>query len=250
MATASRLRGLVRLSARIQPVTHAKAPFSSGAALAASSTPVIKSRRDLPSKIKVKSKRKAPVTPVKKPNPGERKAFRKRIQLSNNGALPVPGLGELGPGTMASAESKGKMFAIPDTVLDQLRALEAFKTTQMWGLFRRPHVLVRNETAELAARLEAAKEKKEALKCVLTGKRLSGKSLILLQAMSHALLNEWVVISIPEGESTIAMPPACKTTSLTAFLCLSSSGPYQRKHRVLAYRRYQAYAVRPARVLH
>ncbi|KAF4505184.1 hypothetical protein G6O67_007159 [Ophiocordyceps sinensis] len=203
MATASRLRSLMRpscpVASRIQPVTLPKAPFSSSAALAA--VPAALSRKDMPQKHKSASKkRKAPIVPVKKANPGERKAFRKRIQLSNNGALPVSGLGELGPETMASEESKGKMFAIPDKVVDQLRALQAFKTTQMWRLFRRPHVLVRNETAELMGRLEAAKEKKEALRCVLTGSRLSGKSLVLLQAMTHALLNEWVVISIPEGQ--------------------------------------------------
>lgn len=137
---------------------------------------------------------------AKKPNPGERKAFRKRIQLSNNSALPVQGLEELSAETMARAESKGKMFAIPDLVVDQLRALEAFKTTQTWNLFRRPHFLVRDETVELMSRLESSTDKKEALKCVLVGSKLSGKSIAMMQAMSYALMNDWVVFHVPEGK--------------------------------------------------
>ena len=111
----------------------------------------------------------------------------------------MEGLDALDPKTMALDESAGKIFSIPDHVVDQLRALEAFKTTQSWNLFRRPHVLLRKEAVELMKRLEASVEKKEAVKCVLTGSKLSGKSLATLQAMSYALLNNWVVIHIPEG---------------------------------------------------
>lgn len=193
------LRTLVRpaipVAPRIQPIIAA---FSTTSFLAAG-PPAVKSRKDLPKKTKKTYKKKQNIVPVKKPGPGERKAFRKRIQLSNNSALPVTGIESLEAATMARAESGGKMFAVPDQVVDQLRALEAFKTTQTWNLFRKPHVLVRKETVELMSKLEASVEKKEAFKCVLTGSALSGKSLTLLQAMSYALLNEWVVIHIPEG---------------------------------------------------
>lgn len=203
MASANALRSLLRpalaAAPRAHPMALVAASFSSSAVLAAAPPPTIKSRRDLPKKVKKTFKKKVNIVPVRKPNPGERKAFRKRIQLSNNSALPVEGLGELSSETMASGESKGKVFAIPDRVVDQLRTLEAFKTTQTWGLFRRPHFLVREETVELVSRMERSKENSEALKCVLTGSRLSGKSMALLQAMSHALLNGWVVIHIPEG---------------------------------------------------
>ncbi|KAI1036521.1 hypothetical protein LB503_002919 [Fusarium chuoi] len=70
---------------------------------------------------------------------------------------------------MTKAESAGKMFAIPDQVVDHLRALEAFKTTQTWNLFRKPHVLQRKETVELMKKLELSAKEKKALKCVLTG---------------------------------------------------------------------------------
>ncbi|KAL2694181.1 hypothetical protein Neosp_000755 [[Neocosmospora] mangrovei] len=204
MASAHSLRCLVRPAAiprapRIQPILAA--PFSTTAAVqAAAAPPPIKSRRDLPQKVKKAYKKKANIVPVRKPNPGERKAFRKRIQLSNNSALPVEGLKSLDQKNMTLDESAGKVFAIPDNVVDHLRALEAFKTTQSWNLFRRPHVLLRKETVELMKRLEASAEKKEALKCVLTGSKLSGKSMAMLQAMAYALLNNWVVLHIPEGQ--------------------------------------------------
>lgn len=207
MASAHSLRCLVRPAAiprapRIQPILSA--PFSTTSAVqAVAAPPPIKSRRDLPSKPKKVYKKKANIVPVRKPNPGERKAFRKRIQLSNNSALPVEGLDSLDPKNMTLDESAGKVFAIPDNVVDNLRALEAFKTTQSWNLFRRPHALLRKETVELMKRLEASVENKEALKCVLTGSKLSGKSMTMLQAMAYALLNNWVVFHVPEGKTKI-----------------------------------------------
>lgn len=200
------VRPAIPRAPRIQPVYLLAAPFSTSSALAANAPPAIKSRRDLPKKQTKTFKKKTNITPVKKPNPGERRAFRKRIQLSNNGALAVPGLEALDAATMAAAENAGKVFALPDRVVDQLRSLEAFKTTQNWNLFRSPHVLVRKETVDLISRMQESVTKKESAKVVLTGGRISGKSLTVLQAMSHALLNEWVVISIPEGK--IPLPDA------------------------------------------
>ncbi|EMT65249.1 37S ribosomal protein S23, mitochondrial [Fusarium odoratissimum] len=142
MASANSLRCLMRptipRAPRIQPVLLA--PFStSNAALAVSAPPAIKSRRDLPQKVKKSYKKRANVTPVRKPQPGERKAFRKRIQLSNNSALPVAGLENLDASNMTKAESAGKI-------------------------------------------------------------KLSGKSMAMLQAMAYALLNNWVVFHVPEGQ--------------------------------------------------
>lgn len=192
------MRPTIPRAPRIQPVLLA--PFStSSSLLAVSAPPAIKSRRDLPQKVKKSYKKRANVAPVRKPQPGERKAFRKRIQLSNNSALPVQGLGTLDAKNMAQDSSVGKVFAVPDPVVDHLRALEAFKTTQSWNLFRKPHVLLRKETVELMKKLELSAKEKKALKCVLTGSKLSGKSMTMLQAMAYALLNNWVVFHIPEG---------------------------------------------------
>lgn len=192
------MRPTIPRAPRIQPVLLA--PFSTTSSLlAVSAPPAIKSRRDLPQKVKKSYKKRANVAPVRKPQPGERKAFRKRIQLSNNSALPVQGLGTLDAKNMAQDSSVGKVFAVPDPVVDHLRALEAFKTTQTWNLFRKPHVLLRKETVELMKKLELSAKEKKALKCVLTGSKLSGKSMTMLQAMAYALLNNWVVFHIPEG---------------------------------------------------
>lgn len=192
------MRPTIPRAPRIQPVLLA--PFSTSSSLfAVSAPPAIKSRRDLPQKVKKSYKKRANVAPVRKPQPGERKAFRKRIQLSNNSALPVQGLGTLDAKNMAQDSSVAKVFAVPDPVVDHLRALEAFKTTQTWNLFRKPHVLLRKETVELMKKLELSAKEKKALKCVLTGSKLSGKSMTMLQAMAYALLNNWVVFHIPEG---------------------------------------------------
>lgn len=200
------------MASRIQPAllvsAGAAATFTTTSPAAAGFTPIKKtSRPNLPGKQKKTYKKRVNIVPVKKPQPGERKAFRKRIQLSNNSALPVEGLEKLDAENLVRDESAGKVFALPDDVVDQLRALEAFKTTQSWNLFRQPHVLVRRETVDLMRRLEASTRtqgeevagRKEAVKCVIAGSKLSGKSMLALQAMAYGLLNKWVVINIPEG---------------------------------------------------
>ncbi len=129
---------------------------------------------------------------------GERKAFRKRIVLSNNNALPVS-LQTLSARTLASPDSAGRVFALSDVVIDQLRTVEAFKPTQPWELFRQPSLLLRPETVDVVQRMRDAAAAKDTLRLVISGERISGKSVLLLQAMASAFLNDWVVISIPEG---------------------------------------------------
>lgn len=147
-----------------------------------------------------KNKRSSFDPDVRKPAPGERKNFRKRVQLSNNSALVVTGLDTLKAKTMLDEDAKGKVVGLSDGLVDQLRALEGFKSSQSWGLFRQPHFLVRSETVELMKRMEeGAGEGSKGFRAVLTGSKLSGKSTALLQAQSHALLNGWVAIHIPEG---------------------------------------------------
>ncbi|KAG5916244.1 hypothetical protein E4U53_004352 [Claviceps sorghi] len=208
-SAASSLGALIRPSVlssapRLLPIRLVPRPapacFSTSPLLAAEPPPSVKSRRDLPKKVKKTFKKKTNIVAVKKPNAGERKAFRKRIQLSNNSALPVKGIDDMGVKTLTDPRNVGTMVAIPDGVVDRLRALEAFKTTQTWNLFRRPHFLVRRESFEITCKMLDSIYNEEALKCVLRGTKLSGKSLVLLQAMAFALMNEWVVLHIPEGQ--------------------------------------------------
>ncbi|KAI0017294.1 mitochondrial ribosomal death-associated protein 3-domain-containing protein [Xylariomycetidae sp. FL0641] len=151
-------------------------------------------KRDL--QKKAGSKTKAPL-------PGERKAFRKRIQLSNVNALEVSGLDVLSPENLTDPASIGKVIGIPEDVIDQLRAVEAFKPTQNWGLFRSPHMLIRNETVDLAKQITDALRNKETLRMIVTGSKGSGKSIIGLQAMATGFLNKCVVINIPEAQELV-----------------------------------------------
>ncbi|KAG7103115.1 37S ribosomal protein S23 like [Verticillium longisporum] len=197
----------LRLADRITPIITWTAPFTTTTAVAAGPSKVVgnKPRQVIgkhirKGKVGQNSKKKREVVRFKKPEPGERKAFRKRIQLSNNNAAVVTGLPVADAAAMVSKENLGRIIGMPDKLIDQLRALEAFKTTQNWGLFRKPHMLVRKETVQMMERLNEAAAEKKTLSTVLTGERISGKSLLLMQAMSHALLNNWVVIHIPEAQ--------------------------------------------------
>ncbi|KAI4865152.1 mitochondrial ribosomal protein [Hypoxylon rubiginosum] len=137
---------------------------------------------------------------TKPPAPGERKAFRKRIQLSNDNALEVSGLSELTAEHIVDSGSIGQVVGLPPALIDKLRAAEAFKPTQTWGLFRSPHMLIRQETVDLAKQLTDAVSKKETLRMVVTGDRASGKSILGLQALATGFMNDWVVINVPEAQ--------------------------------------------------
>jgi small subunit ribosomal protein S29 len=136
----------------------------------------------------------------KAPSAGERKSFRKRVLLSNDNALEVPGLQELSAEAMSDATLSGQVLALPSGLVDQLRSTEAFKPTQSWKMFRRPSMLVRRESIQVSKAMLDSAQKRETLRLVITGERLAGKSTLLLQAMANAYLNKWVVFNIPEGK--------------------------------------------------
>lgn len=213
MAAPNCLRCLLRPSSamaiprRLAPVTIATAPFSSSAPTLYASKPASSSMSKhirAGKKMKLgKFKKKKNIDRGKPPAPGERKAFRKRILLSNNNALSVPGLGELSADAMLDPTKTGRVLAIPNELVDQLRAVEAFKPSQCWGLFRQPSILVRAETTDLAKRMQDSARKQETLRLVITGEKLAGKSTLLLQSMAYGYLNGWIVFNIPEGESLL-----------------------------------------------
>lgn len=145
---------------------------------------------------------------TKPPLPGERKAYRKRITLSNDNAIPVPWLTDIGPGDLLDPGNVAKVLSLPEGVQDQLRACEAFKPTQCWNMFRKPSVLVRSETVDLMGRIQKAIAENQTARIVLTGEKVTGKSLLLLQAMAHAYVNDWIVIHVPDGQ--IERYPVCE----------------------------------------
>ena len=112
---------------------------------------------------------------------------------------------DLSADNMTEAKNIGRVLGFQGDVLDQLREAKAFKTSQHWNLFRRPATLVREETIGLGQDFEDVNNSLQGdaqartIREIITGDRLSGKSLLMLQAMSMAFMNKWIVISIPEG---------------------------------------------------
>lgn len=190
----------------------------------------------------VRIKKKIPSKGYKIPAPGERKAIRKRVVLSNSNALEVSGLkdwptalsmgaarGIAGFGTSNSRKSRadehgllegedpgsisvpiGSVVALPNDTVDGLRALDSFKSSQGWSLFRRPSCLVREATAEVVKGVEQAERAglsgsdspalaQRFFRRLIVGARGTGKSVLLLQAQAVALARGWVTIHIPEG---------------------------------------------------
>ena len=161
-----------------------------------------KFRESTSAKIKKKQRRERP----KPPEVGERKALRKRIVLSNTNALEISGMEDMTPENMADESRVGQMLGLEGALLDQLREAKAFKPTQNWKMFRRPATLIRRETVALAQSVQEVNQGLAGeglgaltLKQVITGERSTGKSLLLLQAMSMAYLNNWIVLNVPEG---------------------------------------------------
>jgi small subunit ribosomal protein S29 len=160
-------------------------------------------------------KKEPPKQTGKPPAQGERKAMRKRIVLSNTNALEVANLRDLDAemvDDMVRVRDEAEEFALQGAMagregkevevrqVDSLRAVEAFKTTQGWGLFRRPALLVREESVGLSRQLLRAQEEKRALRLVIDGEKGTGKSLMLIHAMATAFVKGWVVVNIPEGK--------------------------------------------------
>ena len=136
----------------------------------------------------------------REPEPGERKAVRKRVVLSNTNALVVPNLEELKVESFVDTRLRGKVLALPGPIVDQLRIAEAFKPTQGWSMFRKPSMLIRQETLEYGRMFEVlSAEGGKSIRRVLIGERGTGKTTMLLQAMTMAFMKKWVVINIPEG---------------------------------------------------
>lgn len=94
-------------------------------------------------------KKKRDIMPLKRIfDAGERKVLRKNIVLSNTNA-PVLPLPEMVLDICGMEETEGTVFQIPDSVLDRLKALGAFKTGQHWPYFQRPSTLIRKGSVDI-----------------------------------------------------------------------------------------------------
>lgn len=174
-------------------------PFSTSTTTLAKITNPVPQRGAKTTFIKKKPKHKTDLK-SKRPAPGERKAYRKRVVLSNTNALVVDGMQDFTAECIGYDGLKWRVLGIPNDVVVQLRAVDAFKPTQGWALFRRPGMLIRKETVEYGKLLEELQSQGKTLRRVLVGDRGSGKSLMALQAMTIGFLKGWTVINIPEGK--------------------------------------------------
>lgn len=140
------------------------------------------------------------------PAVGERKALRKRIVLSNPNALEIEGMVDLSPETMVDSRLRGTVVGLPPVMIDQLRAVQAFKPKQGWSIFRRPGTVLRRDTIEMGRLFEQISgegdnaQKGKVVKKIVTGMKGSGKTVHLLQAMAMGFMKKWAVITIPDGK--------------------------------------------------
>lgn len=154
-----------------------------------------------------KMKKKKPVDKPRPPPIGERKALRKRIVLSNPNALEVEGMRDLSAENMTDSRVRGSVVGLPVSMLDQLRAVQAFQTKQGWSIFRRPGTVIRKESVELGRLIDNisgdSEGKGQVVKRIVTGVRGAGKSVHLLQAMAMGFLKNWVVFTVPDSKFSL-----------------------------------------------
>lgn len=176
--------------------------------------------------FRLKKTSKTPADKGKRPLPGERKAMRKRVVLSNSNALEVEGMKDITAESIVDAKLQGQVVGISGPLIDRLRALDAFKPRQGWSLFRRPGMLMRKETVQYGKLFEEMSKdgENQSLRRVLIGERGGGKTVMLLQAMTMAFLKDWVVINLPDGTNPITYnlsSTSKKTPSRRIFLTQS-----------------------------
>lgn len=193
---AATLNAALRAAFSTSDSLHAQAVKKKGAVVAKATGKATKTLR------LTRNKRVANTRP---PAVGERKALRKKLVLSNTNALEIKGLPDFDSRNIPTEvlqKSEQKVLGLQNATVDALRALEAFKPTQGWSLFRRPATLVRKETVELAGDMEWIMEAPSGrtVRKLLYGERGSGKSLLQLQALAMASLRNWIVVHIPEAK--------------------------------------------------
>lgn len=135
--------------------------------------------------------------------------MRKRTVLSNNNAVEVKGIQNMTSESIANKESEGQIFNLPGHLIDRLRAVEAFKSSQNWNLYLKPCTLIRRATLEYGGLIEEISKEnaiKKTIRRVIVGERGDGKSIILLQVMAMAFLKDWIVINLPDGNSPLTYP--------------------------------------------
>ena len=180
-------------------------PFQLASVVKKKSGPIKTKKFRESASVAIKKKRRERPKP---PAVGERRALLKRIVLSNTNALEIPGMEDLTRENMTDGARVGQVLGLEGNLLDQLREAKVFKPTQNWNMFRRPATLIRKETVALGRSIQEVNDGLNGKELgaltqqqIIAGERSTGKSLLLLQAMSMAYLNNWIVLNVPEGIS-------------------------------------------------
>ena len=217
MASANcwRCLSLTRPTAQVA-LPRSAALFSTSGRLAAAAPGGVKKGlqpvRRAGEKTTFKRKKKAAVVKTgKPPAPGERKAARKRVVLSNTNALEVAGLKDFDAAMLekmllpsfgvegVKEKILGHVVGLEGKTVDSLRAVEAFTPAQGWGFFKRPAMLMREDSVVISRKIVQAEKEKSVLRLVIDGEKGTGKSLLLIHALATGFVRNWVVINIPEG---------------------------------------------------
>ena len=103
---------------------------------------------------------------------------------------------------MYSERHVGEVLAIPEEIVGQLADLGMFNKNQGFQYMRRPVCMMRANTGLVARELFAQDVTHLGTKdrrVVVAGKGGNGKSFILLQMATLALLQNYVVVAVPRG---------------------------------------------------
>lgn len=217
-------------------LANMKPPKKKGQPKTGGGAPVKKSAKKLGKRLKLK--KRAIVKSSRPPAPGERRAVRKRVILSNTNALEVKGVADISHDTLLDTGYVGTVMGLPGSVVDQLRAVDAFKKTQGWDLFRRPCVLIRKESVDISRMLDSAQRERRTTITIVDGEKGSGKSMLLLHALTTAFMKDWIVVNIPEGN---IMSPRMENLLIP----INSSRTHDSRNRIRSYSLYHPSSLFP-----
>jgi small subunit ribosomal protein S29 len=157
----------------------------------------------------------------KPPAPGERKAQRKRILTESKNVLSVPGLPTFDLAVTTSSSKAltlsqdglsgtAQVVELQDETVNRLKAIGGFQPQQSWRYLARPAVLLSKDAKEVLSQLQRAGKSRSTYREIIVGPRASGKSGLLLQAMSGAWNLGWTVIHIPDSKYPFLLFPGTR----------------------------------------